>query len=62
MKLLPYLAMMRLLPFKGMIIYADILACYGESIKMSAVMRQKIIEEVEELEKFIAYKLIKIHI
>ena len=34
-----------------MIIYDGILASYGESIKMSAVMRQKIIAEAESLEK-----------
>ena len=48
---LPCPAMIRLLPFKGMIIYDGILASYGESIKMSAVMRQKIIAEAESLEK-----------
>ena len=48
---LPYPAMMRLLPFKGMIIYDGILAGYGDGIKMSAVMRQKIIAEAESLEK-----------
>ena len=48
---LPYPAMMTLLPFKGMIIYDGILAGYGDGIKMSAVMRQKIIAEAESLEK-----------
>lgn len=48
---LPYPTVVTLFPFKNMIIYDGILGAYGDSLKMSAVMRQHIIEAGQDLEK-----------